>query len=363
MNYENCENYPLLTPTTPDEKVIEVCSTTPLHIGLGIGLNVLNIIENGAIDLDKSIKEDKGQYDAFETVYAQQREILSKYREVEDKANKHQENIDQIQENIDTIKTDRAIFFEKRNATTNKKNSDLAKGVRDHVAALGKEIESVKKSMAKVAKEQKKLENLLAKATEELNKIRGPFKRKFDDVLDSLHLQRVAYHSGSIVGPDVKKITRTKNIKAIGKVFSPIKLPGPDGEIKKYGSSELQAKFTTLLFKFQACYDLFTANRPLCRHEVELLALRCSSFGCWFPVNFPEESLKRKFHLLTVDVPHQARLLHTIGMITEQTIESIHPYINKLDRLFCTTQNKKDKALLIIKQHNLYSEPTLPKLK
>ena len=226
-----------------------------------------------------------------------------------------------------------------------------------------KKIANVNKDKSKHEKHQKKQEKLLEKVTDELSKVRGPFKKRFDDVLDSLHLQRVAYHSGSIVGPDVKKLTRTENIKKLSKVFKPLKLKTVNGEEKIYGSRETRDKLTTLMYKFKACYDLYTLNRPLCKHEVELLVLRCSSLGCWFPTAFPEEKLKRKFHVLSVDVPKQARILQTVGMITEQTIESIHPYINKLERLYCTTQNKKDRALLIIKQHNLYSEPSLTKLK
>ena len=55
----------------------------------------------------------------------------------------------------------------------------------------------------------------------------------------------------------------------------------------------------TRLKKFAQCYKLFTANRELCPHEVHSLILRCHSYGNWLPVNFPNESLPRKFHMLT----------------------------------------------------------------
>ena len=208
-------------------------------------------------------------------------------------------------------------------------------------------------------------EKKLSKVAEDLEKIKGPFKTRLDNLLDSLKLQRTAYHSGALVGPDVKKLVTKANIQKIGEVFRPITMKRADLDetgdqtVLVFGSHKLRVKMITLLTKFKQCYDLYTANRTLCRHEVELLAIRCSSYGCWFPVNFPEENLRRKFHLLTVDVPKQARRLKTVGMITEQTIESIHPYINELDRRFAKVADKKQKGLIIMKQQNMYSQPTL----
>ena len=46
-NFENCEHKPLIT----GGKVIDTVSTTPLHISLGIGIHILNVIEKEAISL------------------------------------------------------------------------------------------------------------------------------------------------------------------------------------------------------------------------------------------------------------------------------------------------------------------------
>ena len=47
--FENCVNAPLLERGY----IIDVVSTTPLHISLGLGLQVLNTIQEEAINLDK----------------------------------------------------------------------------------------------------------------------------------------------------------------------------------------------------------------------------------------------------------------------------------------------------------------------
>jgi len=360
-DFESCQSAPLIKGTT--EKVIDLVSTTPLHLSLGVGLHILNIMEKQAISLDNTIKADMGEYNAFDNLYQQQRAIIEKCKELEDNVALEKEKIRQVDEKASNLRNDRPEFFQTTRTGAFKKNTDLAKGVREQVRKFEREAVELQSKADKVTKQMEKQESQLEKVIKELDTVKGPFKKRFDDVLDNMHLQRVAYHSGSIVGPDVYKITRTKNIKNISKIFKPLQLINKDNIETTYGSHNIVNKMSTLMYKFRACYSLYTANRELCRHEVEILALRCSSFGCWLPTNFPEESLKRKFHVLAVEVPRQARRLQTIGMLTEQTIESLHPYINRLERMFCTTQRKQDKGLLIMKQHNLYSEPCLPTLK
>ena len=159
-----------------------------------------------------------------------------------------------------------------------------------------------------------------------------------------------------MIGPDVKKLVTASNIKKIGKVFKPIclmKTNSSDETLYTFGSMKVHHSTSqgSDIVKFKQCYDLYTANRPLCRHENELPALRCASLGCWFPMNFSDEPVKRKFHLLPVDVPKQARQLCTVGMITKQTIESIHPYINELGEHFANVTDKTQKGLIICKQN------------
>ena len=358
-NYENCEHKPLID----GNNIIDKVSTTPLHISLGIGLQALNILEEEAVQLDHNIFEARSQYDAFTPLYESQKAILQKYQELEDDIIRLQGQIREAQDAMVNIRRDRRDFFEKNRNGSYKKQSDLAKGVRARVTDYEKEVSALSKRKADVLKKQQASEKQLEKIRKDLDKVKGPFKTRFDEVLQSLHLKRAAYHSGSIVGPDVKKLTVKKNIKKFGNIFRPLQLKSENGDTVTYKQHKLRVKMITLLTKFSQCYNLYSANRMLCKHEVELLALRCVSFGNWFPVNFPQQKLKRKFHLLSVDVPKQARRMYTIGLLAEQTIESIHPYVNKLERFFCTVQNKQDKGLLVMKQQHVYSNPSLPIIK
>ena len=361
LNFESCEHAPLLSGGF----VIDTVSTTPLHISLGLGLQFLNVIEAEAIGIDKSIKTKRGQVDNFEIVYELQREIAVHCTEINEKIKSVEEKISHVVERKKEIIRERgALFKQARGRYVN--NSDLAVGVRKTFENLGKEKVSLEKEKEKYVKQLKTQEGKLAKAEKTLDEIKGPFKTRLDAVLDSMKLKRAAYHSGALIGPDVKKLVQKENIKKLGKVFKEMELkvgPANNPEHASFGGKEIQAKIVALLTKFKLCYDLYTANRVLCRHEVELLAIRCSSLGAWFPVNFPESNLRRKFHLLTVDVPKQARRIKTVGMLTEQTIESIHPYINELERRFAKVADRSKKGLIICKQQNIYSQPTLNAVK
>ena len=94
------------------------------------------------------------------------------------------------------------------------------------------------------------------------------------------------------------------------------------------------SKGSTLLTKLSLCFKLYPPSTLLCRHEVAFLAVRCASFGQWFPTNFPASNLLRKFHVLTYHVREKAMKRGTVGMEGEHCSESIHPVVNKLDRMF-----------------------------
>ena len=147
-------------------------------------------------------------------------------------------------------------------------------------------------------------------------------------VMDEMNLQCQAYHSGSLVGNDVHKLTKLKNISKISNVFKPISIQLSCGEFKGFSPNENSVKMRTLLTKSKQCYDLYTASRPLGRHEVALLGIRCSSLGCWFPVRYPNISVIPKFHVLTYHIPEKDYSMRTVGMEAEHASESIHGVIN-----------------------------------
>ena len=107
----------------------------------------------------------------------------------------------------------------------------------------------------------------------DFNEKRGIFNTKFRNVMDNMNLQRQVYHSGA----------KNENISNISTVFKPLLIKLSDDLEKEFPSREHVVIMTTLLTKFKQCYGIYYVLRPLCRHEVALLSIRCSGLGCWFP--------------------------------------------------------------------------------
>ena len=205
----------------------------------------------------------------------------------------------------------------------------------------------------KAAKEQ--LTTTIAK----INNLKGPFQRNLDGVLERMNLKRQVYHKGALVGNDVAKILHSENIGKIVNCFKPLRVNLPNGENTVVSDQRIMNKVSTLLTKLSQCFQLYSPSTPLCRHEVAFLAVRCASFGHWFPINFPNTNLLRKFHVLTFHVPEKAISKYTVGMEAEHCSESIHPVVNRLERSYATTQNTCDRLALIAKSQWLQSNSTL----
>ena len=228
---------------------------------------------------------------------------------------------------------------------------------------LKKKRDEEKQKGKKHQEELKAAQEELTVINNKIKSIKGPFQTKFDNTLEELNLKRQIYHKGALVGNDVAKILQSTNIKKIVRIFKPLQINLKHGGKQVFSDQKLITKIATMLTKLSQCFKLYSANSPLCPHEVALLAVRCTSFGRWFPVNFPNTTLLRKFHVLTHHVPEKAMLRGTVGMEAEQCSESIHPVVNKLDRIYATTQNTCDRLALVAKSQWLQSNPTLTNFK
>ena len=109
--------------------------------------------------------------------------------------------------------------------------------------------------------------------------------------MDEIKLRRQVYHSAALVVNNVNKLTKNENITKISRVFTLSLVKLSDGSDKEFSSSDKAVKMRTLLTKFKQCYDLYSVSRPLCRHEVAFLSIRCASLGSWFTEQFPSTSI------------------------------------------------------------------------
>ena len=180
-----------------------------------------------------------------------------------------------------------------------------------------------------------------------LDSAKGPFLTAVHDVLANLSLKRCAYHGGALTGNDIHTVLQCTNYEQLVAALRPRKFTLADGCVTTIGTTKQCQKVTTLFSKIAQVCKLSTANRPLCRHEVVILSVRCYSLGCFFPVNFPHESVKPKLHLLAHHFPQKASLQGSVGLETEQLIESMHPFVNRKKRQYSCVRNPLRQMSLI----------------
>ncbi|XP_072032273.1 uncharacterized protein [Amphiura filiformis] len=178
--------------------------------------------------------------------------------------------------------------------------------------------------------EKKKLD----KVYEKIARSRGQFEKKLNERLENdLGIKRQAYHSQCFVGNDCKKIVNHVEI---------LLQDLPDGPVKN--------KFQGLFGRLRRIFSFFKADF-LTPTEVKELCLRCWDLGYFFPANFPKESIPPKLHILICHIPEMAIRWKTVGLLSEQGLESLHASINSIKRVYASVRDKEEHMKLVLGCH------------
>ena len=79
----------------------------------------------------------------------------------------------------------------------------------------------------------------------------------------------------------------------------------------------------------------------------------CQSFTKMFPILFPDQSITRKMHVLSIVAPKQIRgqkLVYKILKFVERG-ENLHSKLNKLERQYKNITNKADRMFYMLKEY------------
>ena len=110
--FHNCESRPIFQAAGP---VLDSVSCMPLHLSLGLGKQVLDLVENEAISLDNSIKEKNGTASPELAEAFKQRETFnhesSKQQQLLDEA---KEALNSAEDTLQTFLNETAPFHEKQ---------------------------------------------------------------------------------------------------------------------------------------------------------------------------------------------------------------------------------------------------------
>ena len=322
--HHNNQIHPPLIKSEFSEAIVP----SPLHLTLGLVHRFFDMFEAFAKTLDSKVIEMRGEsprMPAAQLHKEMEREIAvnTEIAALEAKIVDAEETVSMLQVQISELDNSGDDYARALDADCVKRSNVLREAIsvdRKDVASKTKELQSIEATI---------LKNI------------GPFQCSIRALMRSLSIRRQSYHGGSFVGNDCIKIL--KNGYGFASIVQPTLFDARRASATSTALIPLDhsaaSRFGTLFSKLRLCVDLYSKPRYLCSHEIRALQLRCASIGNWFPRNFPTESLPPKFHLLTQHIPQFADRWHTVGLASEQPIESTHRIMNRLDRTYATVSD------------------------
>ena len=194
----------------------------------------------------------------------------------------------------------------------------------------------------------------LATTIDSISKSKGPFISLLNHRIDQFGITTRAYFGGeTFIGRDCVRIMTHGT--TISNSIRSTQLIDCDGQTVQRGNDELAQKYSTLFAKLLQCFQLYSAARTLCSHELQLLEIRSAELASLWPRQFTP-----KFHLLTYHMPQFARDWLSIGLSTEQCVESSHSMFNELKRRFAGVTDPLKKMAVMTKGFLLQSDASIP---
>ena len=138
------------------------------------------------------------------------------------------------------------------------------------------------------------------------------------------------------VGNDCKKVLSMEGMILFSDLLLPHQILYDDDPAhdEMMGSDDLAFKYHMYMHKLSKCHALFSACRPLTDDERKQFVVYVNDLSLYYATHFPTSSVTPKFHMLTYEMPLFLQKHGTIGMFSEQGLESLHPEYNRLDRTF-----------------------------
>ena len=200
-----------------------------------------------------------------------------------------------------------------------------------------------------------------AEVDSEIATTMGPFRRALLRVEKEMGVKHEFYHGGAFNGNTCKTILRNRAL--VLEALQPMLMLGQGGVQAWVGDKTWLQKEVFRWNKFASCEELYSACRPLCKHEIAALELRAVDLGFYMPTSFPNESLNPKFHVLVCELHRFARHMAAFGispgMTNEQVIEAYHVYLNRESRRQCAAKNEAIKNKRSVDAVNMANHPAL----
>jgi len=177
----------------------------------------------------------------------------------------------------------------------------------------------------------------------------GPCAKRLAQALKKLGVDVQAYHSCTFVGNHIHKMV-TKD--------GPALLASALGDSAQTASD--REKYETLLTGLGRIQSHFAAEF-LSETQQSELEMSCREFAADFKRFLPNESVTPKLHFLTAHLHNFAKKNGTLGLLSEQSLESLHARINGIERQFAGIRDVERRMKLVMQHFYVTSSVTSSK--
>ena len=336
-DYKSCASEPMIW----SDDLGEHLSRTPLHITLGLGTNYFHIIKAEALALDTEwamCVSDTEQLDAFIEAHGEASAARAEATE--------QRDIIESKECGMAICLDHDPKADRKGAANNATDAHAwvikyraLKREKDNAAEAARKAEA--RATAAEKKEAAAKEAILGGQLDG-----GPFTQRYHDWLKTVGISEAVYFGGTFIGPYIDKaLSKPEYITALCNIVARGSFECPDGVTRAFGSDERAAAIKTVISPFGSLHHLFNRKDALCDHERARFKLLVVEHAVAFAKVFPTITPTPKMHILCFHMDEVLERHASIGIDTEQGIESFHPEFNHVYNLFRSMDRKPEQQL------------------
>jgi hypothetical protein len=150
---------------------------------------------------------------------------------------------------------------------------------------------------------------------------------------DILFTSSKSKRQNQLVGNDVHQLLQPTNIKLILSIFSFRTVCTNSANF--YGAPQTSVNNLHILFTLvRTLYVVCTAARGLSAEEIVLIRTTTHNLADHYGKAYPNRSITPKLHMLTHHFPEFAEKYHTIGLLSEHSLESTHSEFKNYDKRF-----------------------------
>ncbi len=190
-----------------------------------------------------------------------------------------------------------------------------------------------------------------------------PVSACLDETLKKHGIKRQAYHGKSFVGNHCHKYLQKEVYESVtAGIVTQCELLCGDPDIIDE-AKEIEHKFNETFRLYAEVYTAVAHSNFIPESDLSMIQEKIDKFLAYFRRTFPDSSIPVKFHLLedhTVDWIR--RFPFGLGLLGEQSAESVHAQVNRIKRMYVAVPSSTKRIHSTVQEQHLKCAPQLQAL-